>query len=362
MPTFPLEPTKKPPRSETGIILWLKSNIFYSWTSSIYTLILLYIFASILVNIANWAIFDASFLGDDRSFCEVDGACWTFIGSKMRQFIYGFYPIEELWRPTLAFFLSMLMIVLLFSPLKHKFSLLGICSLVLFILSSWLLYGGLGLAVVDTSKWGGLLITMYGSFVAIFFSLPLGILLALGRINKNMPIIRYFCVVNIEFWRGVPLITILFMASTMFPFFVPPGTELDKLLRALIGLTLFQSAYIAESLRGGMQSISQGQYEAADSINLSYWQKMRLVILPLSMRVAIPNFTGNSISLIKDSSLFMIIGLFDLLNMVIATSSDTSWLGFETEGYVFVGFIFWMLCFGVSKIGKLFERTYQVRS
>ena len=361
MPIYPLEQSQKPPRSETGVVLWLKTNVFYSWTSSIYTLILLYIFASILVNIANWAFFEASFAGDTRKFCEVDGACWTFVSVKMRQFIFGFYPIDELWRPTLAFFLSIGMIALLFSPLKRKFSLLGFLSLVLFVLSSWLLHGGYGLSLVDTSKWGGLLITMYGSFVAIFFSLPLGILLALGRTNTNMPIIKYFCVANIEFWRGVPLITILFMASTMFPFFVPPGTELDKLVRALIGLTLFQSAYIAESLRGGMQSISSGQYEAADSLNFSYWQKMRLVILPLSMRVATPNFTGNSISLIKDSSLFMIIGLFDLLNMVIATSSDTNWLGFETEGYVFVGFIFWMLCFGVSKIGKLFEKTYEVR-
>jgi general L-amino acid transport system permease protein len=225
------------------------------------------------------------------------------------------------------------------------------------IASFILIHGGLGLEVVPTTKWGGLMLTMVVASVGIVVSFPIGIIFALGR-QSNMPIIKTISVLYIEFIRGVPLITLLFMSSVILPLFFPEGVTFDKLLRALIGVTLFQAAYLAEVIRGGLQAIPKGQYEAADSIGLSYWQAMGLVILPQALKISIPNIVGSFVALFKDTTLVLIIGLFDVLAMVTLTTSDPHWLGFETEGYVFVTMIYWIICFSMSKYAQSVENRF----
>lgn len=214
--------------------------------------------------------------------------------------------------------------------------------------------GSFGLVEVPTFKWGGLMLTLVISSIGIVVAMPIGILLAFGR-QSRLHVVRSLSMLYIEFIRGVPLITILFMGSVLLPMFFPEGMTFDKLLRVLIVITLFQAAYVAEVIRGGLQAIPKGQYEAADSEGLSYWQKMLLVILPQAIKVSIPNLVGNAIGLFKDTTLVLIIGLFDLLTMVGLTSADSHWTGFETEGYVFVAAIFWIFCSALSKYSKVLE-------
>ena len=206
--------------------------------------------------------------------------------------------------------------------------------------------------------WGGLFLTLVLSFVGIVAALPLGILLALGR-RSNMPIVKSVCVVFIEFWRGVPLITVLFMSSVMLPLFLPEGMNFDKLLRAMIGIVLFQSAYMAEVVRSGLQAIPKGQYEAAKALGLSYWQSMGLIILPQALKLVIPGIVNTFIALFKDTTLVLIIGLFDLLSMIQSASQDANWLGYEIEGYVFAALIFWVFCFGMSRYSMSLERKLE---
>ena len=214
---------------------------------------------------------------------------------------------------------------------------------------------------IETHQWGGLMLTIVVAAVGIIASFPIGIVLALGR-QSNMPLIRTLCIGFIEFIRGVPLITLLFMASVVLPMFFHEGIDFDKLLRALIGITLFQSAYIAEVIRGGLQAIPKGQYEAANSLGLTYWQAMFLVILPQALKISIPNIVGSFIALFKDTTLILIIGLFDILAMVTLTNSDTAWLGFEVEGYVFVTMIYWVICFSMSQYSKSIERKFNTEN
>lgn len=224
------------------------------------------------------------------------------------------------------------------------------------IMAYVLLHGGFfGLPVVETSKWGGLTLTLVLSLVGIVASLPLGILLALGR-RSELPIIRSLCIAFIELWRGVPLITVLFMASVMLPLFLPEGTNFDKLLRALIGITLFEAAYLAEVVRSGLQAIPKGQYEAAKALGLNYWQSTGLIILPQALKMVIPGIVNTFISLFKDTSLVMIIGLFDLLNIVQIAAADPIWLGSQVEGFVFAAIVYWIFCFGMSRYSQYLER------
>ena len=224
------------------------------------------------------------------------------------------------------------------------------------LLAFWLLHGGFfGLEEVPTSRWGGLMLTLVIAAVGIAGALPLGILLALGR-RSDLPAIRVLCVTFIEFWRGVPLITVLFMSSVMLPLFLPEGLSFDKLVRALIGVILFQSAYIAEVVRGGLQAIPKGQYEAAAAMGLGYWRMMGLVILPQALKLVIPGIVNTFIALFKDTSLVIIIGLFDLLNSIKQATSDPAWIGMATEGYVFAALVFWIFCFGMSRYSMRLER------
>jgi general L-amino acid transport system permease protein len=245
---------------------------------------------------------------------------------------------------------------LFISRFHHK-AVYGLSFLVLYpIIAYFLLHGGLfGLTSVATSQWGGLMLTLVIATVGIAGALPLGIVLALGR-RSNMPAIRVVCVTFIEFWRGVPLITVLFMSSVMLPLFLPEGMSFDKLLRALIGVILFQSAYVAEVVRGGLQAIPKGQYEAAAAMGLGYWRSMGLVILPQALKLVIPGIVNTFIALFKDTSLVIIIGLFDLLNSVKQAAADPKWLGMATEGYVFAALVFWIFCFGMSRYSMHLER------
>lgn len=354
MAVYTFKEAKPAPSTSKGVVFWLRENLFSNISNSLLTLLGIYIIYIIIPPLLDWMIFDATWSGTKEEIVK-GGARWIFIIEKFDQFMYGFYPKALHWRPNLVAFLSVVFLLALkLTPnLKVKIGLILIYPIICFVL----IYGGLGLEVVPTDKWGGLMLTILVAAVGIIASFPIGIVLALGR-QSDMPILKTLCVGFIEFIRGVPLITILFMASVILPLFFSDGIDFDKLLRALIGITLFQAAYIAEVIRGGLQAIPKGQYEASESLGLSYWQGMILIILPQALKISIPNLVGSFISLFKDTTLVLIIGLFDVLAMVTLTNSDSNWLGFEVEGYVFVTMIYWVFCFSMSQYSKSIERKY----
>jgi len=354
MAVYEVKSAKLPPLGERGVIAWVRHRLLSSPFNIIFTLLGIAVLAMIIPPFIKWAVIDANFVGHTKADCTGDGACWVFVAEKLKMFIYGFYPEAELWRAKLTIGIAVAtLLVLNFTRLRW----IKIAIIVFLpVAATILLYGGVfGLPIVDTSKWGGLLLTLVISTVGIVVSFPIGVLLALGR-QSRLPIIKTLSIFYIELIRGVPLITVLFMASVILPLFFPEGINFDKLMRALIGITFFEAAYIAENIRSGLQAIPKGQYEAADALGLSYWQKMRLVILPQAIKVTIPNLVGTFISLFKDTSLVMIIGLFDLLAMVTVTANDRDWLGMDTEGYVFVAFVFWIFTFSMSFFSKRLEK------
>lgn len=351
------KPDLPPPPLSVGVLAWLRNNLFSSPFNTLLTLFAGYLIWLVLPPLLQWTLFDANWLGRSRADCTGEGACWVFVQQRFGQFIYGFYPPELRWRVNLTVLLTLFAAAPLFiarMPRKAPYA-LGYL-LVLPLLAYWLLHGGFwGLSEVATSQWGGLMLTLVIAAVGISGALPLGILLALGR-RSHMPAIRVLCVTFIEFWRGVPLITVLFMSSVMLPLFLPEGLSFDKLVRALIGVILFQSAYVAEVVRGGLQAIPKGQYEAAAAMGLGYWRMMGLVILPQALKLVIPGIVNTFIALFKDTSLVIIIGLFDLLNSIKQATTDPAWLGMATEGYVFAALLFWMFCFGMSRYSMRLER------
>jgi general L-amino acid transport system permease protein len=336
-------------------MFWLRENLFPDVKNSLLTLMGLYVIYITIPPLLNWMVFDATWSGTQDEIVN-EGARWIYVVEKFDQFMYGFYPEASHWRPNLVLFITagLLISFKLIKDLKPKIVLMLSYPIICFILISG---GWFGLETVETEKWGGLMLTLIVATVGIIASFPIGIVLALGR-QSDMPIVKTLCVGFIEFIRGVPLITILFMASVVLPLFFSDGIDFDKLLRALIGITLFQAAYIAEVVRGGLQAIPKGQYEASESLGLGYWQGMILIILPQALKISIPNLVGSFISLFKDTTLVLIIGLFDVLAMVTLTTSDTNWLGYEIEGYVFVTLIYWVICFSMSQYSKSIERKF----
>ncbi|MBL4833754.1 MAG: amino acid ABC transporter permease [Pseudomonas sp.] len=356
MQTHQFKPDLPPPRQSIGAMAWLRDNLFSSWFNSLLTLVAIYLIWLIVPPLLQWALLDADWVGQTRADCTSDGACWVFVKERFGQFMYGFYPAELRWRVDLTALLAIFGAAPLFVSAMPRKAFYGIGFLVVYpLVAFWLLHGGMGLEVVRTSQWGGLMLTLVIAAVGIAGALPLGIALALGR-RSDMPTIRVICVTFIEFWRGVPLITVLFMSSVMLPLFLPEGMSFDKLIRALIGVILFQSAYIAEVVRGGLQAIPKGQYEAAEAMGLGYWRMMGLVILPQALKMVIPGIVNTFISLFKDTSLVIIIGLFDLLNSIKQATTDPAWLGMATEGYVFAALVFWIFCFGMSRYSMHLER------
>jgi general L-amino acid transport system permease protein len=362
-------PALPPPANTHGLVHWLRTNLFASPVDAAMTLFAAALLIWFVPPLFKWLFIDAQWTGTDRTYCSTvsqggihpdgwSGACWAFVRAKFWQFMFGRYPSSEYWRLALTGVLFVgLLVPLLMPKVPHKLLnailFFGVFPIVAFVM----LHGGFGLRVVETQLWGGLLITLAISYVGISVSLPLGILFALGRRSK-MPVGKMLSIGSIETVRGVPLVTVLFMASVMFPLFLPPGTSFDKLLRALIGVALFASMYMAEIVRGGLQAIPKGQYEGADSLGLGYWQKMGLIVLPQALKLVIPNIVSSFISLLKDTSLVYIIGMFDLLGIVRQNFSDANWASAQTpkSGLIFAAFVFWIICFGMSRYSQYVER------
>ncbi|MCP1620467.1 amino acid ABC transporter membrane protein 2 (PAAT family) [Pseudomonas sp. SLBN-26] len=356
MNTHTFKPDLPPPSNVVGPVAWLRHNLFASPLHVVLTLLSLYLLWLILPPLLNWAVIHATWSGTTRTDCTGEGACWVFIQQRFGQFMYGFYPSELRWRVDVTVWLAIIGAAPLFLKKMPRKALYGIGFLVVYpLLAFWLLHGGLGLQEVPTSRWGGLMLTLVIGYVGIAGALPLGILLALGRRSK-LPAIKVICVTFIEFWRGVPLITVLFMSSVMLPLFLPEGMNLDKLLRALVMVIFFEAAYVAEVVRGGLQAIPKGQYEAAAALGLGYWRSTALVILPQALKLVIPGIVNTFIALFKDTSLVIIIGLFDLLNSIKQATTDPKWLGMSTEGYVFAALVYWIFCFSMSRYSMRLER------
>ena len=359
-----------PPETEHGPLPWLRRNLFANVTDSILSVLALLLLAWYLPGLIDWIFVSAQWTGTDRTFCATvaqggiqpdgwSGACWAFVNAKFPQFMFGTYPVEERWRVLLT---GLLLVVLLAGMLVPSVPRKGLNAILLFVVfpvvAFFLLVGGaFGLPVVETARWGGLMVTLILSCVAIAVSLPLGIALALGR-RSNMPVMKLLSVIFIETVRGVPLITVLFMASIMLPYLLPAGVTVDKFLRALIGVSLFASAYMAEVVRGGLQAIPKGQYEGADSLGLGYWQKMYFIVLPQALKLVIPGIVNSFIGLFKDTSLVYIIAMFDLLGIVRQNFSDANWASPQTpkSGLLFAGVVFWVFCFGMSRYSMYMER------
>jgi general L-amino acid transport system permease protein len=343
------------PAKARGVGDWVRSNLFNSPLNSAMTLLLLAGFAWLLPKVYNWAVTDAVFAADPAACRVADGACWGFIIEKFRLMTFGTYPYGQQWRP-----LVMMIMLLTLIGLTMNTRLWGRwlwTSWFVGVVVMWVLMNGgvLGLPVVETDRWGGLPLTLILAVNGIVFSFPLAILLALGR-RSDMPAIKAICIAFIELVRGVPLITVLFMASLMIPLFLPEGITIDKLLRAQIAFILFAAAYEAEVIRGGLQAIAKGQFEAADALGLSYWQKTGFIILPQALKLVIPPMVNTFIGFFKDTSLVIIIGMFDLLGAVRLASSDPVWRPYYVEGLVFVALVYFVFCFTMAEYSRSVER------
>jgi len=429
------------PLSEHGVIGWMRHNLFDGWFNTALTLIALWIIWTVVPPLLQFGIFDAVWSGESREACATEqqggvqpngwfGACWPYVDAYFAQFIYGRYPLDERWRPTLVFilfaaglvpmlipsvpykrenilYMSVIFPVAAFILLSggniHYEGFLGIggaiagpgfvaflidyivlTAILCGLAAAWaratagspadsakfaaivmaaigivllLLAMPFGLRHVETEVWGGLLVTLVIAVTGIAASLPLGIVLALGR-RSTMPVVRFASVVFIEFWRGVPLITVLFMSSVMLPLFLPEGVTFDKLMRALIGVALFSAAYMAEVVRGGLQAIHSGQYEGADAVGLTYWQKMQLIILPQALKLVIPGIVNTFIGLFKDTTLVLIIGLFDFLGQIQSSFTDPTWSSpvQSVTAYFFAAIIYWIFCFSMSRYSIYTEK------
>ena len=349
----------RPPVVAAGPIAWLRANLFSSFGNTALTLVALWLVYQLVASVVDWAFLHATWSGEDGSACTGEGACWPFVAAWFGQFMYGRYPDAERWRVNLTYVLALAGLLPLMIPSVPGKLWSSIYLLAVFpVLATILLSGGLfGLVHVPTDNWGGLLVTLVISSTGIAAAFPIGVVLALGR-RSRMPIVRWLSVGFIEFVRGVPLITVLFMASVMLPLFIPDRWSIDKLVRALIMVALFSAAYLSEVIRGGLQAIPRGQFEAADALGLSYAQKMGLIILPQALKLVIPGIVNTFIGLFKDTSLVLIIGIFDLLGMVQSGLSTPRWLSPATPmtGYVFAGLVFWIFCFGISRYSQMLER------
>ncbi len=434
-----IEPPAAPPGSEVGVVGWMRKNLFDGWFNTALTLFAIWLLYLILPGLLNFTLFNAIWSGEGREACSTlnqggelpndwRAACWPYVGAYLKQFIYGRYPDELLWRPNLVFLLffgGLIPMLIPAAPFKREniiyvlaifpiaaFILLSggnldyngfllpesliapssgkfwldfavltaiICGIVYFTVKSmegdsnrpvllallgmiaigvalFVMSVDFGLEYVETEVWGGFMMTLVIAVTGIAASLPIGIVLALGRRSK-MPIVKMVCIIFIEFWRGVPLITVLFMSSVLLPLFLPDGVSFDKLLRALIGVALFSSAYMAEVVRGGLQAIPKGQYEGASALGLGYSQSMRLIILPQALKIVIPGIVNTFIGLFKDTTLVSIIGLLDFLGMINLSHSDSDWATpvQAITSYIFCAFVFFLFCYGMARYSNYME-------
>ena len=348
------------------IYKWSKTNLFSNWYNSLLSLIIIFAFIKLLPPLFNWLFFDATFAGSTKDECYGDGACWIFIRIWFFKLIYGLYPDNQVWRINLAFLILIFSVITsIFVKPKIKKYIIVFLIFIFPFLGIWLIGGfaidieTLGIYIpvleeIDTRVWGGLSLTFIIAIFAMLFCFPIGIILALGR-RSQLPTIKHFCIGFIEFWRGVPLITVLFMASIMFPLFMPADTYVDKLIRCIIGITFFESAYMAEVIRGGFQALPKGQYDAAKSLGMGYWKMNILIILPQALKIVIPGIANTFIALFKDTPLILVVGLLEFLGMINMAKSNPEWLGFAAEGYVFAALVYWIFCFSMSRYSQRLE-------
>ena len=360
----PLEPLP-PPSARAGPFGWLRANLFSSPANIALTLICVLLIVWVVPPLARFFVIDAVWSGADRDACLASpaqpnpGACWAFVRVWFSYFVYGFYPLGERWRVDL-FFLTLAFGIVWLLRLSAPRRDIGAFYffVILPILSFVLLHGAplVGLTVVPTALWGGILVTVVVATIGMVFSLPLGVLLALAR-RSEKPVVKWAAVTFIEFVRGVPLSTVLFMASVMLPLFVPDRLAPDKLVRALIGVALFASAYMAEVVRGGLAAVPRGQYEAARALGLTYWRIMGLVILPQALRVTLPNIVNTFIGLFKDTTLVFVVGIFDFLRTIEAARADPKWAAPNTAltGYAFAALFYFVCCYGMSRYARRVE-------
>lgn len=346
----------RPPVASVGVLGWIRQNLFNSPFNSLLTIVILFTFVKILPPLIQWALIDSVWFTTGDICKETDGACWSVVTKNLRFVLFGFYPQEELWRPILSVAMLFGLIGISFNRRFWNKTLLWIW-LIGVIAMGVLMKGGLfGLVPVESTRWSGISLTLILSLFGLTAAYPLGVILALGR-QSSLPTVKTLCVIYIELIRGVPLISLLFMSSVMFPLFLPEGLTIDKILRAQVAIILFTAAYIAEVVRGGLQAIPRGQYEAAEAIGLDYGQKMRLIVLPQALKIVIPPTVSILISAFKDTSLVVIIGLFDMMMTTKTTLSNPEWMGFSTEAYIFIAILYFLGCFSMSHFSRNLEKT-----
>ncbi len=338
----------------------LNKNINSNWFNAILTLLIIFLLIQNIPPLLNWLFFDADYIGVSKEDCSREGACWVFVNVWLKRLIYGLYPNSEIWRINLSFLMLIALVISGFfvPPKIKKYIVIFLLFVFPFIAINLISGGNFGLVWVETMAWGGLSLTFIISIFALLFCFPIGMFLALGR-RSSAPVIRYSSIGFIEFWRGVPLITVLFMASVMMPMFLPDGTYMDKLVRVIIAITLFEAAYMAEVIRGGLQALPRGQYDAGKSLGMGYWRMHLLVILPQALKLVIPGIANTFLALVKDTPLILVVGLLELVGMIDMAKSNPDWLGFATEGYIFAGVVFWIICFNMSRYSQRLEKRYK---
>jgi general L-amino acid transport system permease protein len=340
-------------------LVWLRANLFPSWVSTIVTLALAFLILRAIWGFVQWGFVNAIWWVPDSQSqaCRAlhgAGACWAVVTEKHRFILFGTYPFDQQWRPALVIviFVALYAVSAMRRFWRKELALIWLAALTVIAMLMW---GGiLRLSYVPQERWGGLPVTLILATFGLAFGFPLGVVVALGR-RSDLPAIKAICVIYVELIRGVPLVSLLFMASVMFPLFLPEGINIDKLLRAQVAIILFAGAYLAEVVRGGLQALPKGQYEGADSLGLSYWQKTGLIVLPQALRLVIPPLVNTFIGMFKDTSLVLIIGIFDLLTAGKTAVIEPAWQGFGLEVYVVVGLIYFMFCFAMSRYSQKLE-------
>ena len=335
----------------------LNKNINSNNFNALLTLFTIFIIIKSIPPMLDWFILEANFIGNSKDDCTGDGACWVFIKVWFNRFMYGLYPDAEQWRINTAFLILFAVVGASFfvSEKLKKYFILFLVFVFPFLGIKLISGGSFGLEYVESAAWGGLSLTFIISAFAILFCFPIGVILALGR-RSSLPAIKYISIGFIELWRGVPLITVLFMSAVMFPMFLPDGTFIDKLIRVLIAITLFEAAYMAEVVRGGLQALPKGQYEAAKSLGMGYWRMNALIILPQALKLVIPGIANTLLALVKDTPLIFVVGLMELAGMIGLAKTNPKWLGMAMEGYVFAGLVFWVICYAMSRYSQNLEK------
>ena len=339
----------------SALSIW-RERLFATPFTGFTSVVLITLMAWIAIPLIRWAVIDATWIGSTRADCAPGGACWVFIRARFGQFMYGLYPVDQRWRVDIAGLLVLAGVLsVVFASQRFKLKLALALLVVLPPLGIWLLSGGFGLRYVETREWGGLTLTLFISIYSSLIAIPLGILFALGR-QSELRIIRLISVIFIEFWRGVPIIAVIFLASLLLPLILPGGIGIDRLARAVIGLGFVIAAYMAEAVRGGLQALPKGQREAATALGLNYWKATGLIVLPQALRISLPAMTNEFIALIKNTTLVLVVSILDLLGIAQASLADPNWVGMNMEAYVFSGAIYWLICFALSRWSRSLEK------